>query len=125
MEQVEVTGGAKPPVIRRQRLTDYDTSNFIDLPHLKFEDDGRWRDHALCKGRTELTSLFFTENAKRNNTRAMMIAEVQKLCTQCPSRKQCYNFAKQNDFRYGVWGGVDFFVSTNSPRINPLPEEID
>ena len=125
MATEEVTGGVKPPVIRRERLTDYDTTNFIELPHLKYEDNGLWRDHALCRGRKDLTPLFFTENARRNNTRAMMIAEVQKVCNQCTVRKECYNFAKQNDFRYGVWGGVDFFVSTNSPRLNPLPDEIE
>lgn len=125
MEQVEVTGGVKPPVVRRTRVTDYDTTNFIELPHLKFEDDGRWRDKAFCKGQPDLIPLFFTENAKRNNTRAMMVAEAQKLCNQCEVRKECYNFARKNDLRHGVWGGVDFFVSSDSPRLTPLPDSID
>lgn len=125
MEQVVVTGGVKPPVVRRKRVTEYDTTNFIELPYLKFEDDGEWRNRAFCKGRKELTPLFFTENAKRNNTRAMMIEQAQKLCAQCEVRKECFNFAKQNDFRNGIWGGVDFFVSTSTKRLTPIPDEID
>jgi hypothetical protein len=125
MEQVEVTGGVKPPVVRRERVTDYDTTNFIELPHLKYDDGGQWRDRAFCKGQPHLTPLFFTEKAKRNNTRAMMVAESQKICNQCEVRKECYNFAKKNDLRHGVWGGVDFYVSSDSPRLTPLPESID
>jgi hypothetical protein len=125
MEQVEVTGGVKPPVLRRERVTDYDTTNFIELPHLKYDDGGQWRDRAFCKGQPHLTPLFFTEKAKRNNTRAMMVAEAQKLCNQCEVRKECYNFARKNDLRHGVWGGVDFFVSSDYPRLSPLPDIID
>lgn len=125
MEQVQVTGGVKPPVSRYKRITEYDTSNYIELPHLKFEDDGLWRDKAFCKGQPNLTPLFFTENAKRNNTRAMMVEQAQKICAQCTVRKECYNFAKKNDLRHGVWGGIDFYVSTDSPRLQPLPDSVD
>lgn len=125
MEDMSVTGGVKPPVVRRVRITDYDTTNLIDLPHLKYEDNGRWREHAECKGQPELTPIFFTENAKRNNPRATMVEQAQKICAQCKVRKECYNFAKQNDFRHGVWGGVDFFISTDSPRRVPLPDSVE
>ena len=125
MDAVTKAGGVKPPVVRRVRLTDYDTQNFIDLPSLKFEDNGRWREHAQCKGQSFMTPIFFTENAGRNNTRAMMIAQAQELCSQCTVRKECFNFAKQNDMRNGVWGGVDFFVSSNTHRRDPLPDSVD
>lgn len=125
MDAVTKAGGVKPPVVRRVRLTDMDTSNFIDLPSLKFEDDGRWRDKAECRGQSFMTPIFFTENARRNNTRAMMIAQAQELCSRCAVRKECFNFAKQNDMRNGVWGGVDFFVSSNTHRRDPLPDSVD
>lgn len=118
-------GGVKPPSSRYIRLTDYDTGNFVDLPSLKFEDDGLWRDKAYCKGQTYMTPVFFTENAQRNNTRAMMIEQAQSFCNKCEVRKECYNFARKNDLRHGVWGGVDFFVSSESPRRVPLPDSID
>jgi hypothetical protein len=125
MDTVTEAGGVKPPVVRRVRLTDYDTSNLVDLPSLKFEDNGRWREHAQCKGQPDLTPIFFTENAQRNNTRAMMVEKAQVVCAQCTVRKECFNFAKQNDMRNGVWGGVDFFISTNSPRKYPFPDSVD
>lgn len=125
MDTVEKMGGDKPPITRYVRVTDYDTYNFIDLPSLKFEDNGRWREHAKCKSKPEMTPVFFTENARRNRTRAMMIEEARQLCEQCTVRKECFNFAKQNEMRNGVWGGVDFFVSTNTGRRHPIPDEID
>jgi hypothetical protein len=72
-----------------------------------------------------MTPIFFTENAQRNNTRAMMVEQAQALCSKCTVRKECFNFAKQNDMRNGVWGGVDFFVSTNSPRKFPFPDSVE
>lgn len=125
MEAVETVGGAKPSTSRYIRLHDFDTSNYIDLPSLKFEDDGRWRDHAECRNKPEMTPVFFTENARRNRTRDMMVEEARVLCNRCSVRKECFNFAKQNQMRDGVWGGIDFFVSTNAGRKHPIPDSID
>lgn len=116
--QVTEVGDAVSP-------TSKDVSMYIDLPHLLTEDDGAWRDHAYCKGHRELLPLFFTENATRIRTRAVMVAEAQEICAKCTVRKECFNFAKSNDMGHGVWGGVDFFIPKTGRKDRHIPDDIN
>ena len=118
-------GGVKPSS-KRPRSTDYDTTNFLGLPALKVDGSNRWRERAECLGQPELTPLFFTDyRATKAYTRAHMVEEAQVFCNRCAVRKECFNFAKQNEMRDGVWGGVDFFVSSNGTIRPAIPDSVD
>lgn len=114
-EDVDEAGGYPPA---------FSNSRQIDYQYLKKAGTGLWRTKALCLGRHDLLSLFFAENATRARTRAMMIAEAkEKYCDNCPVRRECFHFAKDNEIKHGVWGGIDFTVGRDyTPDI---PDDID
>lgn len=60
-----------------------------------------WRDFAACTGRTEL---FFAPKAERPQARARREARADTLCSVCPVRSQCREFARDN-CEYGFWAG--------------------
>ena len=96
------------------------------LPYLLQEDNNRWRDRAKCKGQPELLPLFFTEYpATTSYKRVDMVAEAKVYCDQCSVRKECFNFARANNIQHGVWGGIDFFTSTNGTIKQKLPDFVN
>jgi WhiB family redox-sensing transcriptional regulator len=60
-----------------------------------------WREHAVCKGRT---NLFVPPKAERPQARARREAQARLLCSGCPVQGQCQEFARGNH-EYGFWGG--------------------
>ena len=59
-----------------------------------------WMIHAKCKGMA--TSLFFA------NDEAGRVAEdsaAKVVCTGCPVRAQCLDYAIEAPMDFGVWGG--------------------
>ncbi|RZU31836.1 transcription factor WhiB [Blastococcus saxobsidens] len=56
-----------------------------------------WRMDALC-AETD-PEAFFPE--KGGSTR-----DAKRVCTGCPVRAQCLEFALANDERFGIWGGL-------------------
>ncbi|WP_269801785.1 WhiB family transcriptional regulator [Blastococcus atacamensis] len=56
-----------------------------------------WRLDALC-AETD-PEAFFPE--KGGSTR-----DAKRVCTGCPVRAQCLEFALANDERFGIWGGL-------------------
>jgi len=59
-----------------------------------------WRKEANCKGK-EL-SIFFVEKSST----ALLAARVAKeICANCVVKKQCLDFALDNDVRDGIFGG--------------------
>ena len=60
-----------------------------------------WRDHAVCKGRT---NLFYPPRAERPQARARREAVARALCESCPVRDDCRQFARSNR-EYGYWAG--------------------
>ena len=56
-----------------------------------------WHDDALC-AQTD-PEAFFPE--KGGSTR-----EAKKICSGCPVRAQCLEYALGNDERFGIWGGL-------------------
>ena len=100
--------------------------NTLFVPYVLNEDNGRWREHAKCKGQPELLLLFFTEYpATRAYKRVDMVAEAKVYCDQCSVRKECFAFAKSNNMQHGVWGGVDFYVSSDRTIKPNIPISID
>ena len=67
-----------------------------DLPR-----DVAWQEFAMCKGRLEL---FFAKKAERPQARERREARANMLCTACPVRIPCRQFARENH-EYGYWGG--------------------
>jgi WhiB family redox-sensing transcriptional regulator len=70
---------------------------------------------AAC--RTADPALFFPEPGDTG-------AEAQALafCAGCPVRAQCYDQAVQNGERWGIWGGVNFAMTSVSRGAGPGPE---
>ena len=56
-----------------------------------------WRQDALC-AETD-PEAFFPE--KGGSTR-----DAKRVCSGCPVRAQCLDFALANDERFGIWGGL-------------------
>lgn len=59
--------------------------------------DEDWYSQALCPETDP--DAFYPE--KGGST-----AEAKKVCRGCPVRKQCLQWALDNDERFGVWGGM-------------------
>jgi hypothetical protein len=55
----------------------------------------------------------------------MMVEEAKVYCDQCSVRQECFTFAKKNNIRHGVWGGIDFFISSNGTIRASVPDSID
>lgn len=71
---------------------------------LQYPDDGRWRDKASCKNvDNRLFFDFFQGNCKADDER---LAFLKELCSKCPVKKECLDFAVRNGIQYGVWGGL-------------------
>jgi hypothetical protein len=43
--------------------------------------------------------------------------EAELLCHKCPLLKACFDFAKANDERWGIWGGVNFTDTTQQEEL--------
>ena len=56
-----------------------------------------WQEQARC--REHDPELFFPE--KGGSSR-----EAKRICSECPVRIECLNYALRRDERYGVWGGM-------------------
>jgi WhiB family redox-sensing transcriptional regulator len=64
---------------------------------LDVEAELRWQDRALC-AQTD-PEAFFPE--KGGSTR-----EAKRVCTTCPVRTECLEYALASDERFGIWGGL-------------------
>ena len=56
-----------------------------------------WQTEAKCLQAEPDT--FFPE--KGGSTR-----EAKRICTDCPVRAECLEYALENDERFGIWGGL-------------------
>jgi len=64
----------------------------------------QWRQYAKCR---DATDLFFPDINIRGTAYAKRIRQAQAICASCPVRKECYQYAIDNEIEYGVWGGID------------------
>lgn len=99
-----------------------DDNNKLRFPIATYVDDGAWRDHAKCKNLG--TKNFFGE-VVRGESRKPLIESAVAICKTCTVRKECFNFAKKSGEMFGVWGGVDFYVSKKAKNPNVIPDSID
>lgn len=113
----EEVGGDESPT------TPAEERDVLFLPSLRYDDGGRWRDRAYCLGKKELLPLFFTEGIGRGGRRKAIVEQAQAVCALCSVRRECFQFAKGNNFSDGIWGGVDFYrFQRNKPTI---PDDVD
>jgi WhiB family redox-sensing transcriptional regulator len=56
-----------------------------------------WQERARCRDHDP--EVFFPE--KGGSSR-----EAKRICSECPVRIECLNYALRRDERYGVWGGM-------------------
>ena len=62
----------------------------------------KWMNDALCRtGDASYLRLFYSFN-KRD------VVQAKKICSSCPVRIPCYDFAIRNKEPAGIWGGVVF-----------------
>lgn len=57
-----------------------------------------WQDEAVCKGQGEI---FFFERGSNK----LRIKQAKELCEGCPVRRECLDFALDNRFEFGIYGG--------------------
>lgn len=95
---------------------------FLRLPIATYVDDGAWRDHAKCKSLG--TKNFFGE-VTRGEMRQPLIDSAVAICKTCSVRKECFNFAKKSGEQFGVWGGIDFYISKKAKVRRVIPDTID
>jgi WhiB family redox-sensing transcriptional regulator len=110
---IETEVGAQAPT---------DDSYRLRLPIAQFLEAGDWRDDAKCKSLG--TKDFFGE-VVRGESRRPLIARAVAVCQECTVRKECFNFAKKNGETFGVWGGIDFFISKKAKNPRVIPDTID
>lgn len=71
--------------------------------HLSRSYPADYWDDAVCA--TVDTELFFPERAGKGQPH---IQQIKEICTGCPLRVQCLEFALRENQQYGVWGGMTY-----------------
>lgn len=62
-------------------------------------NSGDWRDQAVCAQIPESDALFFPEHGGGHFT------EARRVCSTCPVRAECLNWAREQLPEYGMFGG--------------------
>lgn len=78
-------------------------------------DDAAWMKDARCSGAK--TDLWFPELGQST-------VHAIRVCQECPVKRECLNYALENEILHGVWGGksarerskiLGRFVQTRKP----------
>jgi WhiB family redox-sensing transcriptional regulator len=69
----------------------------FELAYTGEDEELAWQEQALC-AQTD-PEAFFPE--KGGSTR-----DAKKICTVCPVRAECLEYALAHDERFGIWGGL-------------------
>jgi hypothetical protein len=89
----------------------------MPLDPAKTSNGQQWRYRALCHPRHgHDPELWFppqprpyVTHAEHEETRRARIAQentAKAICVQCPVRRECLEYADQNDIREGIYGGM-------------------
>ena len=73
-----------------------------------------WQDRAACEGMDVL--LFFGRDREPGPEREIREAKAKAVCTLCPVRQQCLDYALRNSVRHGIWGGLNEEERTRERR---------
>ena len=63
-----------------------------------------WQDRAACVGKD--AELFFGPDGERPQDQEIREAKAAAVCTRCPVRAQCLEYALANSIKHGIWGGL-------------------
>jgi len=64
-----------------------------------------WQEEALCaKDDPNILKVFYYDPEEDD---VDYTSEAKQICAQCPVRRQCLQYALDNEERFGVWGGSD------------------
>lgn len=67
-----------------------------------------WRSSALCAGHSGLFFRLSSGGApSKLRDRVDPAAEAKAVCRRCPVRRECLDYAMENEIVDGVWGGTD------------------
>ncbi len=67
--------------------------------------DRSWQPVALCRGNH--SHLFFPPStAERKDERERREARAKSICSVCPVKAQCVEYAMEIREPYGIWGGL-------------------
>lgn len=73
-----------------------------------------WVDEAACRGME--TNDWFVDG--KGATWSPAFIRAVEVCGRCPVRGECFEYAKRNRMRDGVWGGVNFGSQHVRNKIN-------
>lgn len=63
-----------------------------------------WQERAICATNdTTILNIFFHDDEDEVD----YTEEAKRICSNCPVRRDCLQFALDNEERFGVWGGAD------------------
>lgn len=65
----------------------------------------KWAQEAACRG--EDLELFFGPDGERQPEREVREEKAREVCSGCPVRTQCLNYAVERPEKYGTWGGMN------------------
>jgi WhiB family redox-sensing transcriptional regulator len=68
-------------------------------------DNWTWQRDAACAGKD--VNIFFHPEFERGASRARRVMQAQSICSACPVRQRCQDYAVETEEFYGTWGGVD------------------
>lgn len=91
---------ANEPSTSSTAMTDLDEQALLELiGMIASPPEGAldWQDEAVC-AQTD-PEAFFPE--KGGSTR-----DAKTVCSTCPVREQCLEYALENEERFGIWGGL-------------------
>ena len=66
---------------------------------------GEWADNAACKDAP--TSWFYPRFGSRNTGEKSKIMNAKKLCSSCPVKRECLEWALESGEEDGIWGGFE------------------
>ncbi|WP_433037868.1 WhiB family transcriptional regulator [Actinomycetospora sp. CA-053990] len=66
-------------------------------------DHWDWQLHAACRGMN--SEVFFHPDGERDPRRSQRVAAAASICSGCPVREPCRDWARRVEEPYGVWGG--------------------
>jgi WhiB family transcriptional regulator, redox-sensing transcriptional regulator len=64
-----------------------------------------WQDAAACRG--EDLVLFFGPDGERQPEREIRERKAKAICSRCPVRNECLDYAVARPEKYGTWGGLN------------------